>query len=97
LGILLTALVKTIQTERAARRDPALEWSADLARATQMSLAVYCVSGAALSLVYFELFYILLAMISRNHRTALQLAAPTAVSRTIAAPQRLAPAYARTA
>ena len=97
LGILLTALFKTIQTQRLAHRDPALEWSADLARATQISLAVYCVSGGALSLVYFELLYILLAMISRNHRTAAQLATPTTVSRNIAAPQRMAPAYARTA
>lgn len=97
LCVLLTALFKTIQTQRLARRIPALEWSADLARATQMSLAIYCVSGAALSLVYFELLYILLAMISRNHRTAFQLAAPTSVSRNVAVPQRLAPAYARTA
>ena len=97
LGILVTALVKTIQTQRIARRDPTLEWSADFARATQISMAVYCVSGGALSLVYFELLYILLAMISRNHRTAVQLAAPAAVSRTVAPARQLAPAYARTA
>ncbi len=97
LGMLATALFKTIQTQRVARRDPSLEWSADLARATQMSLAVYCVSGGALSLVYFELLYILLAVISRNHRTAEQLAAPATVARNVAIPQRLAPAYARTA
>lgn len=97
LGMLLTALVKTIQTQRIARGNPALEWSADLARATQMSLAVYCVSGGALSLVYFELLYILLAMISRNHRTAGQLAAPAAVARNVPAARPLAPAYARTA
>ena len=95
--MLVTALFKTIQTQRLARRDPALEWSADLARATQISLAVYCVSGGALSLVYFELLYILLAMISRNHRTALQLAAPSTVARNVAPTRSLAPAYARTA
>ena len=97
LGMLATALFKTMQTQRVARRDPALEWSADLARATQISLAVYCVSGAALSLVYFELLYILLAMISRNHRTTIQLAAAPTVSRAVAVPTRLTPAYARTA
>lgn len=97
LLILLTALVKTIQTQRIAKRDPALEWSADLARATQMSLVVYCVSGAALSLVYFELLYILLAMISRNHRTAAQLSTVPTLAQVNASRQRLAPAYARTA
>ncbi|MDT7953407.1 MAG: putative O-glycosylation ligase, exosortase A system-associated, partial [Acetobacteraceae bacterium] len=97
LLMLFTAWVKTIQTQRVARRDPALRWSADLARALQMSLVVYCVSGAALSLVYFELLYILLAMISRNHRTALQLAPVPAVSQNVVATRRAAPAYARTA
>lgn len=97
VAILLTALVKTIQTQRIVRRDPALEWSGDLARATQMSLAVYCVSGAALSLVYFELLYILLAMISRNHRSAAQLATTQTVVRGSLVPSLRAPAYARTA
>lgn len=97
LLILGTALIKTIQTQRLAKRDPALEWSGDLARALQMSLAVYCVSGAALSLVYFELLYILLAMISRNHRTAGQLLAVQTTPVVAPARRRLAPAYARTA
>ena len=99
LGMLFTALIKTIQTQRVARSDPALVWSADLARATQMSLAVYMVSGAALSLVYFELLYILLAVISRNHRTAKQWVAASAqsVAAERRARPRMAPAYARTA
>ncbi|MDP9097197.1 MAG: putative O-glycosylation ligase, exosortase A system-associated [Pseudomonadota bacterium] len=96
-GILLTALIKTIQTQRIVRRDPSLEWSGDLARATQMSLAVYCVSGAALSLVYFELLYVVLAMISRNHRTAAQLATTQTAVRGSLVPVRRAPAYARMA
>ena len=97
LLMLATAAIKTIQTQRLARRDPALEWSGDLARATQMSLAVYCVSGAALSLVYFELLYILLAMISRNHRTAAQADSVAVTPQASLARPRLAPAYARTA
>ena len=97
LLILATALIKTIQTQRLAKRDPALEWSGDLARALQMSLAVYCVSGAALSLVYFELLYILLAMISRNHRTAGQLLAVQTTPIVAPARRGLVPAYARTA
>ncbi len=97
LCMLGAAMVKTIQTQRIARNDPALEWAGDLARATQISLAVYCVSGGALSLVYFELLYILLAMISRNHRTAAQLATTQTVARGSLVPSRPMPAYARTA
>lgn len=74
LAILGTAVLKTIQTQRLARRDPSLEWAGDLARATQISLVVYLVAGAALSLIYFELIYIVLAIVSRTHRTAKQLA-----------------------
>ena len=74
VALLATALLKTIQTQRLARREPALEWAGDLARATQISLVVYLVAGAALSLIYFELIYIMLAIISRTHRTARQLA-----------------------
>ena len=74
LAILGTALLKTVQTQRLARRDPALEWAGDLARATQISLVVYLVAGAALSLIYFELIYIVLAIVSRTYRTARQLA-----------------------
>lgn len=94
--ILATAIIKTIQTQRLARKDPALEWTGELARATQISMAVYCVSGAALSLVYFELLYIILAVISRNHRTAVQLAAAHQVPKGEFA-QGLAPAYRKAA
>ncbi len=72
--LLGVALLKTIQTQRLAKRDPSLEWAGDLARATQISLVVYLVAGAALSLIYFELIYIVLAIVSRTHRTARQLA-----------------------
>jgi putative inorganic carbon (HCO3(-)) transporter len=96
VAILATAIVKTILTQRVARRNPSLEWSGDLARATQITMVVYCVSGAALSLVYFELLYIVLAVISRNHRTAIQLAAAQQAPRAEFA-QGLAPAYSKAA
>jgi len=70
-----TALVLTIQTQRIARKDPALIWAADLARASQISLVMYIVCGAALSNLYFEVLYIVLAVISRNYRTVLEATA----------------------
>ncbi len=100
LTMLGIALLQTVKTQRMARRNPALEWSGDLARATQISLVVYCVSGAALSLVYFELLYILLAIISRNHRTAAQGMAASATLRPATArvpAKSLAPAFGRVA
>jgi putative inorganic carbon (HCO3(-)) transporter len=69
--MLATAWLMAIRTRRAARKIASLAWAADLARANQISIVVYAVAGAALSLVYFELLYIVLALISSAHRTVL--------------------------
>lgn len=74
VSMLVIGFAKTIKTQRIVQGNPNLAWCGDLARSTQISLTIYCVTGAALSLVYFELLYILLAVISRNRRTAAQLA-----------------------
>lgn len=98
LALLGTALLKTVQTQRIAKRDPTLEWAGDLARATQISLVVYLVAGAALSLVYFELIYIVLAIVSRTHRTAKQLAtAPDRVVEPWLRPRRAVASYPKPA
>ena len=95
LSMLLTALILTIRTQRLARKDPSLLWAADLARATQISLVMYMVCGAALSLVYFEVLYILLAVISRNHRTVAELTAAQRAPARVAMRPNLVPAYRR--
>jgi probable O-glycosylation ligase (exosortase A-associated) len=61
---------------RQARGHADLVWAADLARMIQISLVIYLVTGAALSLGYFELLYIVLAATSRCRRiVALAVAA----------------------
>ena len=98
IGLLGTALWKTVQTQKLAKRDPNLEWAGDLARATQISLVVYLVAGAALSLIYFELIYIILAIVSRNHRTARKLATATeSVPEPWLRPRRAAVSYSKVA
>ncbi len=98
LSILFTAFRMTVKVQRMARGDPSLAWASDLARALQMSFAVYCVSGAALSLVYFELVYVLLAMVSRTHQTVREMAAKQVAPQAIAVRHgRLQPAYRRAA
>lgn len=99
LLMLLSALGMTVVTQRRARRDPSLAWAGDLARAVQMSIVVYCVSGAALSAVYVELLYVVLALASRTNRTVRELAAaqpaPARVAARNARRPALAPAYRR--
>ena len=87
-----TAFLMAGRTIRLAKGIPSLLWAADLARAFQVSLAVYAVAGGALSLVYFELLFIILAMVSRTHRTVVQATAGQKVANRQAMPARLQPA-----
>lgn len=96
LGMLGTALIYTMHTQHMARKDPSLAWARDLARATQISIVMYMVSGAALSNVYFEVLYIILALIGRTHQTVRELtAAQRAPVRQFATPSRAVPAFSR--
>ena len=69
LSLLGCSLLNASRIKRLTRREPSLEWAGDLARMLQVSLIVYMVAGGALSLVYLELLYILLALTSRTLRT----------------------------
>lgn len=72
LVVLAVAFWKCRSIIRMARNQPSLVWAADLARMLQISLIVYAITGSALSLGYFELYYILLALVSRLSRTVQQ-------------------------
>ena len=50
-------------TARKARQDPELEWVADLAAMVQVSLVTFAVAGAALSVAYYDIFYLLVGVI----------------------------------
>ena len=50
------------------RGHPSLAWASDLARMMQISLIVFAVTTAALSMGYFELYYVLVALTSRCRR-----------------------------
>ncbi len=72
LAILASAFWKCRSIARMTRGQPSLIWAADLARMLQISLAVYAVTGSALSLGYFEMYYIIVALLSRLGRTVQQ-------------------------
>ena len=96
-GMLGTAVFYCGQIQRVAKRNPELAWAGDLARALQVSFLVYCAAGAALSLNYFELVYIMIAVVSRLHQTVLEQTAPARgrVPMRAVSSGPLAPAYAR--
>lgn len=85
---------------RMSRGHASLAWAADLARMTQISLIVYLVTAAALSIAYFELIYIMIALMSRCRRTVQLTLAEEAITRAgqqDVAGKTLRPASARPA
>lgn len=62
LLILAGAWLNTFHVMRHTQRKPDLKWAGDMAYAVQLSLVAYCVSGAALSMAYFDLSYGLIAV-----------------------------------
>jgi probable O-glycosylation ligase (exosortase A-associated) len=58
LSLLAAAFFKLSRIIRAARKQPDKRWIAELGVGLQASLLVFCVSGAALSLAYYDLFVI---------------------------------------
>jgi putative inorganic carbon (HCO3(-)) transporter len=63
LKLIGAGFLKCSQIIRRARKIPHLAWARDLGIALQASLLVFCVSGAALSMAYYDLFIIELAML----------------------------------
>jgi probable O-glycosylation ligase (exosortase A-associated) len=63
LVILFLAFLNCQRIRKAARKRPDLAWAGDLATMIQLSLLVYCIGGAALSLAYYDvpiIWYLLL-------------------------------------
>ena len=69
LALLIVGFRNASALKRYGRQDPRQQWAADLGGAVQISLVVYCVSGGAVSMGYFETFYVLLIILSRTRRS----------------------------
>jgi putative inorganic carbon (HCO3(-)) transporter len=65
LSLLLLSFRNVQVIRKLSKGKPELAWAYDLANALRLSMIVYCVSAAALSMAYLELLYILLAATSR--------------------------------
>jgi probable O-glycosylation ligase (exosortase A-associated) len=63
LVIIAAAFWKCGRIMRACGADPELQWVRELASMIQLSLLVFCISGAALSMAYYDVFIICTAML----------------------------------
>ncbi len=87
LGVLALGFWNCRSIMRMGRRHPSLTWAVDLGRMMQITLVVYCVTTALLSMGYFELLYVVVALLSRCRRTVrLALAAQQPARQTPARP-----------
>lgn len=87
--LLVLAFLKLHSIRRLARANPAVAWAANYAHMIQASLATYLVTGAFLSVAYFDLMYQLIILVPLIHSVALQEIAAKA-----AAPAEAVPATA---
>ena len=66
LGLFLTVismgLFLNFKTMRMLKDNHDFKWARDMSIALQLSIATYCLGGAALSLAYFDVFYIILTL-----------------------------------
>lgn len=69
LSLLYLAFRNTRIIMRLAKDRQEFEWAYDAARFLRFTLIAYTVSGAALSLAYFEFYYIVITLISLIRRT----------------------------
>ena len=58
LTLLFNASYMNFSTRRMTKNHETLQWTFDLATALQLSIFVYALGGAALSLAYFDVYYI---------------------------------------
>lgn len=63
LAIIFTAFLECSRIIKATRENPQQRWIRELAIAIQASLFVFCISGAALSLAYYDLFVIEISLL----------------------------------
>lgn len=68
LGLVGTAWLYASRVHRRARLDPSLAWAVDLAAMIQVAIMSYMVGGAALSMAYYDLIFILISLSIALHQ-----------------------------
>lgn len=72
VAILAVALLSCRRIAKVERQHPDLAWASDMARMMQITLVLYAVTTSALSMGYYEGYWIVIAVLSRLNRTVRQ-------------------------
>jgi len=81
VAILAGALLKCFRIVALCRDRPDLAWARDLAVMIQMSLFMFCVAGAALSMAYYDIFVICVSLLVPLSVLCAERALPLAAGR----------------
>jgi probable O-glycosylation ligase (exosortase A-associated) len=89
------AFMRLYEIRQLARRNPEVSWAANYAHMIQASLATYMVTGASLSVAYFDLAYQFLILVPVIHVVALrEIAEKAETAGTVAATMTASPVKA---
>lgn len=76
VGLLFCAFRNVRIIQRLGRGREDVQWAVDLARFLRLTLIAFMVSGAALSLAYFEFYYIMITLLSVTRRHVQEVVSP---------------------
>jgi putative inorganic carbon (hco3(-)) transporter len=90
LALIAAALITTRRIIREARPQPELKWAADLGQMIQLSFIAWAAAGAALSMAYYDVMYILMGIIVSLHVLVTRARQPVPGALAAVAPFRAA-------
>jgi len=85
LALLALAFVKSFRLARRLKAEPGQQAYAELVNMMQLSLLVFCLSGAALSMAYYDVFIIFLGMLVALRAQTVPAPSKLVQSRSLAA------------
>lgn len=89
IALLVTGFWNARWLARETREHQDLEWMADLGRMIQVSMVTFCVSGAALSMAFYDYFLSLLIVLSTTRLMAAKALGERKPARAVAARTKL--------
>ncbi|MCW5751606.1 MAG: putative O-glycosylation ligase, exosortase A system-associated [Alphaproteobacteria bacterium] len=87
VGILLAGITNARRIQTLTRRRADLAWAHDLAAMVQISLVAFAVAGAALSMAYYDVVYVLIALMAATRKAVERQIAGMSIADATAKPR----------
>lgn len=87
VGLLLAGISNARRIQTLTRRRPDLVWAHDLGAMVQVSLVAYAIAGAALSMAYYDVVYVLIALMAATRKVVERQIAGVSLAEAAAKPR----------